>query len=265
MSEPFRFSGLVFRMLLALSFFVVAPGAAQQSPVDWDPARLQVTRAELEDLMTRYEAVAASSAYSGGVRTDARNKAARIRSRLEHGDFGVGDRIWLRVQGQIEIPDTLVVEPGPAVTLPNMGRISLEGVLRSELEAHMARELARYIQTPDVRTQSMIRLTVRGAVGTQGFHVFPSDMLLSDALMAAGGPAQTADWDKIHLERAGDRLLAEDEVTRALAEGRSLDQLGLQAGDILVVPQTRPSRVWPVVFRWSAIIVSTTLLGIRIF
>jgi hypothetical protein len=32
-----------------------------------------------------------------------------------------------------------------------------------------------------------------------------------------------------------------------------------------VVAEDQPSRVWPLVFRWTAIIVSTTLLGIRIF
>ncbi len=256
---------LLSRLLFLALLAVPAPLVGQQSPVEWDPARLQVTRPELEDLLQRYEAVAQSSAYSGGVREDARRSAARIRSRLEQGDFRVGDRIWLRVQGEAEIPDTVMVEPGPAITLPNIGRISLEGVLRSELEAHMTRELERFIQTPDVRTQSMIRLQVRGAVGTQGFHVFPSDMLLSDALMAAGGPAQSADWEDIHLERAGERILNPDEVTRALADGRSLDQLGLQAGDIVVVPEDTPSRVWPTVFRWTAIVASSLLLGIRLF
>lgn len=253
------------RLLFVALLAVPTQAGAQQSPVEWDPQRLQVTRAELQDLLDRYEAVAQSSAYSGGVREDARRSAARIRSRLEQGDFRVGDRVWLRVEGETEIPDTLMVEPGPAITLPNMGRISLQGVLRSELEEHMTRELQRFIQTPDVRTQSMIRLQVRGAVGNQGFHTFPSDILLSDALMAAGGPAQSADWEDIHLERAGERIMSPDEVTRALADGRSLDQLGLQAGDIVVVPEDRPSRVWPTVFRWTAIVASSLLLGIRLF
>jgi protein involved in polysaccharide export with SLBB domain len=146
-----------------------------------------------------------------------------------------------------------------------MGTISLAGVLRSELSEHMGRELTRYIQNPRVQTTSMIRLQVRGAVGNLGFHFFPSDMLLSDALMTAGGFSQAADLDDIVLERAGERLMDADDVTVALADGRSLDQLGLQAGDIVVVAEDRPSRVWPVVLRWTAIIVSTTLLGIRIF
>jgi protein involved in polysaccharide export with SLBB domain len=129
----------------------------------------------------------------------------------------------------------------------------------------MTRQLSRYIREPEVLTQSMIRLQIRGQVGTQGFHTFPSDMLLTDAIMAAGAPSQGADWDDLHLERAGERIMDPDEVTDALAEGRSLDQLGLQNGDILVVPEDRPSTIWPRVLRWGAIIASTTLLGIRIF
>lgn len=262
----------MLRVLLFAALLVGLPSAltptsahALQEGVVWDPARLHVTRAELEDLMARYEAVAQSSGYGGGMREDARRAAARIATRLQEGDFRVGDRIWLQVEGEAEVPDTLLVEPGPSVQLPNMGRIDLAGVLRSELQEHMTRELSRYIQNPEVRTQSTIRLQIRGAVGNQGFHVFPSDMLLSDAIMAAGGPSQAADWDDLHLERAGERIMDPDEVTVALADGRSLDHLGLQAGDILVVPEDRPSAIWPTVFRWTAIIASTTLLGIRIF
>lgn len=242
---------------------VVAPSKAQV-PTEWDPARLQVSRSELEDLLQQYEAVASSEGYSSGIRDQARRAATRLRERLQKGDFRVGDRIWLQVEGEPEIPDTLVVQPGPSIVLEDMGTISLEGVLRSELETYLTDQIGRYIQDPVVHTASMIRLSVEGAVGTPGFFTFPSDMLLSDVLMAAGGPRE-AKLDEIELKRGDETLMEDANVQTALQEGRSLDQLGLRAGDRIVVPQDQPSQIWPRVFRWSAIIASSLLLGIRLF
>jgi hypothetical protein len=251
--------------ILLLLGFAAEVAVAQQSPEDWDPARLQVTRPELEDLASRYEAIAASSAYSGGVRERARTAGARIRERLEQGDFDVGDRIALQIVGETEIPDTLLVEPGPSVDLPNMGRIELKGVLRSELQEHLIAEISRFVQNPQVRTAATIRLQFRGTGGTPGFHTFPSDLLLSDAIMQAGGLRGETDWDDFKLARGEEILMEGQDVEVALAEGRSLDHLGLQNGDIVEIPAATPSQIWPRVIRFGLIAVSSLLLGFRVF
>ena len=110
----------------------------------------------------------------------------------------------------------------------------------------------------------MIRMSVEGGVGNVGFYTFRSDMLLSDALMAAGG-LQSARLDKISLRRGNEVLAEGEEVQLALQQGRSLDQLNLRAGDRIVVPVQQASRIWPQVFRWGALIASTTLLGYRLY
>jgi hypothetical protein len=252
-------------IVLALVLGLPTTGSAQQSPEDWDPARLQVTRPELEDLASRYEAIAASSAYSGGVRGRARTAGERIRERLEAGDFDVGDRIALQITGESEVPDTVLVEPGPSINLPNMGRISLEGVLRSELQDHLVAEISRFVQNPQVRTSATIRLQFRGTGGQPGFHTFPSDLLLSDAIMQAGGLRGETDWDEFKLARGDEVLMEGEDVEVALADGRSLDHLGLQNGDIIEIPAERPSQIWPRVIRFGLIAASSLLLGFRVF
>jgi hypothetical protein len=252
--------------------------AGQQVPVDWDPARLQVTRAELEDLLNQYQSIIESAAYSEGIREQARRSARRIEHRLEEGDFRVGDRITLRIEGQPELispsidesvqslfPNTLIVEPGPAVIIEGMDPISLEGVLRSELQAHMTEELSRYIRDPEVSAQALIRLSVEEAVANPGFYTFRADMLLGDVLMAAGGPAEASNLEEIEIRRGEEVLMQDENVQEALAEGRSLDQLGLRAGDRIQVPAEEPNTWVPTVVRWGAIIVSTAVLGIRLF
>jgi protein involved in polysaccharide export with SLBB domain len=223
-------------------------------------------RAELEELHTRLEAAAASAAYIGGVRDRARRDAELIRDRLANGDFRLGDRIFLVVEGETDVPDSLTVENGPKITLPRMGQISLAGVLRSELEAHLTKELARYIHNPRVRATSLIRLSFLGGAGAVGFYTVPADMLLTEALMHAGGLAANADIDNMRIERSGVVLWEGEEIQTVLAEGRTLDQLNLRAGDQIVVPAQRVggSRLWQVT-RWVVPAAASVFFGVRIF
>ena len=236
--------------------------AAQAPPEAWDPGSLEVTRPELVALRDRYQQVVASSAYSGALKQLAEDDLARVSERLDQGDFRTGDRIILRVQGEETIPDTLVVEPGPAVTVPIMGRITLAGVLRSELQDHMRREVARFIQNPVVETRSLIRISVQGSVGRPGFYVLPADLLVGDVIMTAGGPTADADLSRLRVERGEDVLLEGQFLQAATVEGRSLDQLNLRAGDALVVPpQKRSGRIWLAVGRFALLLASSLLLG----
>lgn len=215
---------------------LAAQGAAWQ---EQKPHGLEMTRSELEALVERYEIAAASTGYSSELRQRARAEADLVRRRLAEGEFQVGDRIVLFVRGEQRWSDTLMVEPGRAVSLQDIGAISLQGILRSELEPHMHAELSRHVRDPVVRAESLIRLAVLGEVGRPGFTVLAASMLFEDAVMAVGGPTRTADLDRLRIER-GERILWEkNELRDALAAGRTLDQLGLQAGDRIVVPTKR--------------------------
>lgn len=82
--------------------------------------------------------------------------------------------------------------------------------------------------------------------------------------MAAGGPGQSADMDKITVRRGSETFLDRDEYQEAITQGQSLDQLGLRAGDEIVVPVSTGSW-WPQIIRWGVMIASVTLIGIRIY
>ena len=226
-------------------------------------SRLYLSRAELQTLEAEYVGVVASPGYSPTLREEAARSLERIRQRLAIGDFRVGDRIIVQVRG--EDLQEVAVEPGPAISFPMMGTISLEGVLRNELERHLTDELGRFIQNPSVRASSMIRVLVRGAVGRPGFYVVPATLLLGEVVMMAGGPAGVADLDNIRIER-GNRFILSPEVIRpAVVSGRSLDQLNLQAGDEIYVPLRSRSGLGSTLLRYGLIIISSTLLGVRIF
>ncbi len=240
-----RIYPLLARSLVAAGLLAAgtAPVAAQ-SGIRWDPRTTEMTRAQLTEIVQRLDEAAESPGYSSKVRDQAQREAEFIRSRLQTGDFQIGDRVVLWVQGQPQLSDTVAVQPGRVIVLPDIGEVSLAGVLRSELEQHLAQQIARYVRDANVRAHSLIRLAVLGQVGQQGFYVIPADAMIQDALMTAGGPISSADLDHMEIRR-GDRVVwAGDALQQAVTAGRTLDQLNLQAGDRIMVPEKKKGGIF---------------------
>jgi len=162
--------------------------------------------------------------------------------------FQAGDRILLRVEGDSALSDTFTVVTGPALRLPDIGEISLAGVPRSDLEAHLTRELGRFIKDPVVQARALIRVSVVGQVARPGFYAVPIDLVLPDALMLAGGATQAGRVDRMSIQRGTVSLWDGDKLQAAIARGATVDELGMQAGDRLQVPGQRdPESSWRIV------------------
>jgi ElaB/YqjD/DUF883 family membrane-anchored ribosome-binding protein len=229
-----KITAILSIVIVGLILGSVAPVAAQQTARVSNPEGLHLSRQDLQDLLAQLERTAESA--GGETRRHAQETAARIRQRLQEGDFRAGDRVLLEVRQEPDMTGEFTVEPGRTITLPGAGSISLAGVLRSELEAHLRTELARFLQNPIVTARSLIRLAVMGAVGNPGFFTFPASLLLEDVVMEAGGPTGNANLDRIRIERAGETVWGGGALQQAMREARTLDQLSLQAGDRIVVP-----------------------------
>ena len=226
----------------ALAFLVPALCSGQDL---LRPIRLESDRAELTGLLAQYDAVALSTAYSEVLRNEGRARADLIRERLRTGDFRAGDQIALLIEGRGDLQwDTLRVEPGPLIDVPTLGPILLQGVLRSELETHLDAEIGRFIQLPRVQARALIRVAFMG-VGQPGFHLMPAELPLSEAVMLAGGPGPGVDPGQIRIERGQDVLWSEEELLTPIAAGRTLNDLGLQAGDRIILREGSALGVQP--------------------
>ena len=241
-------------------------GQAQSRDAGATPASpgLRATRQVLQERAARLEEASASTKPSEAARADARRQAGAIRARLAAGDFAVGDRIWLVVQGEKELSDTFAVGPGRLLALPVIGDVPLEGVLRSELQEYLTRRLARNLRDPEVRAQAFVRLSIQGAVARPGYYAIPAEALLSDALMAAGGTTQDAQLPKLTIERAGKPIWEGPELQQAIAAGRTLDDAGLMAGDQYFVPPRGRGASVGEVLRFTVLILSipATIFGL---
>lgn len=211
-----------------------APPKMVMTTVPHDEAHAQATRAQLQALaiQTEQDATAASDA---SVRQQKQMQAATIRARLRDGDFEVGDRVLLAIRGDSLISDTVTVRAGRVIKLTNLPDISLQGVLRSELQDYLTTQLTRYIKRPDVETTSLVRVAVMGAVNKPGFYQLPADLALADAIMIAGGPTQGADVDRTQLKRGNDVLYSPQLLGQEVAKGATLDQLNIRPGDQILI------------------------------
>src|SRR6266496_243354 len=187
--------------------------------------------------------------------------ASVVAAQTRAATFQVGDRILLHVEGDSALSDTFTVVAGPALRLPLIGEIALAGVRRTDLEAHLSRELGRYIKDPVVQARALIRVSVVGEVIRPGFYAVPVDLVLPDALMLAGGATQSARVDRLRILRGNASLWSGTDLQAAIARGATLDELGIRAGDrIQVPPRGDPESKW----RVAGIIVTTLATAVTV-
>jgi len=235
---------LNLRILLPLALCLATGVGAQQADLV-DPRFLE-TREELQALLQELQQTAASTAYSSALRRRARDEAEIIERRLREGDFGVNDRIYLAVsvQGQAWFADTVRVEAGPVARLPEVGAVELGGILRSELREHMRAQLSRFLRDPQVDlAESFVRLTILGAVGGQGERYVPAQTTLGQALTQTG-LATSSDLEGTTISRNGQILWNMEAGADAIRQGRTLDQMSLQAGDEIQIPARPTGNQW---------------------
>lgn len=235
-----RGSARLLILLLAILPFSFAGDLEAQSRA-LDPSRADLSRDSLEAALSRLEAAARSRAYSAELRSQAASQAAAVRRRLSEGDFRVGDRILIAAEGQETLTDTFVVAPGSVIIVPGLGQVSLRGVLRSELDGHLTLQLSRFIRDPVVYAASFLRMSVIGEVGRPGYHLFPANTPLAEALMSIGGPTNEANTSKVRVDRGGIKLMEGEPLQQALNMGLTLSELGLRSGDQITIP-AKPGR-----------------------
>lgn len=180
-----------------------------------------------------------------------RAEAAVLRARLRDGDFRVGDAIVLNVVNVPQFSDTFPVRSGLVIQLPEVAPIPLSGVLRSELQPHLRRQIGRYVINPTVEAYSLVRVAVAGAVARPGFYEVRPDAPVSAAVMSAGGLAERGDATKISVRRAGRLIIPDAQLRSAVAIGATLDDLTIRPGDELRVGENA-RRDWAEVARTTA-------------
>lgn len=192
------------------------------------------TRKELRSRLQQLESLVESGA-NGEKASDARRRIEVIRRRLEEGDFQPGDVVRLSVRSDTALTGMFTVNSQRALELPTISDVELAGVLYSEADQVIREHLSQYLRDPNVRVEVTRRIAILGAVQNPGFYDLAPTTTLSDALMAAGGPAGNAKLEDIKLRRNGTNIL---EGRDPNLQRMTLAELGPSQDDQLVVPQS---------------------------
>ena len=236
--SPILIRSLLVSLILAIG--AISPMQGQVAPTM--DRRPQATRAELEATLVEIEKILASPAHGPEIKQQKQMEAAMIRHRLQEGDIQVGDQLQITLSvptspGATPINGPFTVGPNQMLILPDIPPIPMRGVLRSEVKDYLTDQLSKVFRDQTVLVTSTIRLTIVGGIGKPGFYQLPAETPLPDAIMAAGGPQDEKALEETTIRRANEELWGEEEVSNAIREGLTLDQLNLRAGDELVVGQ----------------------------
>lgn len=169
-----------------------------------------------------------------------RREADAIRTRLARGDFRPGDRLGVQLVADSARQFELVVRDSVRVDALPYGSFSLAGVLRSEAQPVVLRFYQRFFREPEVRVQPLLRLGVKGAVGKPGFYSVPPDVPLVDLVNSqAGGAGGNANVSRIEVQRGGRGVIDSKTYARAARDGLTPDELAVQSGDEVMVPEKK--------------------------
>jgi protein involved in polysaccharide export with SLBB domain len=247
--------------LLAGGGLAASTARAQSMPAAED-GRGYVTRDELEAYAARVEA-----ANARGATAQQRAEVTALRERLREGDFKVGDKIVLTAAASVSLPTDLAetlnathtVREGKVLRLGSLGDLSLQGVLRSELDSVVNARVARDLRNVTVRAEPLVQVTVTGPVQVPGFHSVAPDIAITDMLMGSARPLGNADLGKTVVRRSGEEIIGADSLATAIRNGATLDRIDFKSGDEFVVAERKqPRSVWQIVAQTVGIISGLT-------
>jgi len=225
------------RCWLAVAVFLTSVPGIKAECQTLPPAGLLSSRAELTAAAREAEVAAVTG--DPGKRTENAMVAAAIRQRLRDGDLQVGDRVVVSFISDAVHRDTVIVRSGRVLELTGIAVVPVAGVLRSELKERISTEVLKYVRAQRIEVTPLMRVGVLGAVARPGYFAFPSDILLTDAIMGAGGPTGVAAVERSIVRRRDQQFRSAGQTSDAIARGLTLDQFGLAAGDELVVGERR--------------------------
>ena len=149
--------------------------------------------------------------------------------------LGPGDVLDIVYFGREELSGEFPIDEAGEIQYPLAGKVRVEGLTGDEAAALLTERMTPFFNNPEISVIALIRVNVLGAVVRPGIYPLNPTYNIFDAIGSAGGPSREANFEEILLARGGDYYVIDTRETLQL--GRSLSQVGIQSGDIIVVPE----------------------------
>ncbi|MEP6766239.1 MAG: polysaccharide biosynthesis/export family protein [Gemmatimonadaceae bacterium] len=192
---------------------------------------------------------------------------ATIKDRLDNGDFHTGDLIVVTVTiPNLNPPkttvDTSTVRANNFISITELPDLSVKGVLKSEIQDKVTALAEKYIKEPKVRVNFTTRVMILGGVVKAGTYNISPDRQLTELVTTAGGGTPTAKLDQLEVKRGAKVILSLNDSKKALVTGKTLEQVGIQPGDEVTIPQRRTFN-WQVIVQFALLVSSLTFAAIQ--
>lgn len=153
--------------------------------------------------------------------------------------LGTGDEVRLQIWGSVDYTGSQTLDRNGVINLPKIGAVELAGVQVKDLEATLAKKIARVYKNFEVSAGlgklRGISVYVVGQANRPGTYNLTSLSTLVNAVFASGGPSPTGSMRAIELKRGGKTVVTFDLYDLIGRGDKSRDPL-LQPGDVVVIP-----------------------------
>jgi protein involved in polysaccharide export with SLBB domain len=160
--------------------------------------------------------------------------------------IGAGDELALRFTVDPDLDSAVVVGPDGRGVFPLIGSVSVAGMTADEADRALTEAYATVLRSPQVQalvtSYGSAQIYVGGEVREPGVKTIKGQISVTQAIMAAGGFAETARTGQVAVlrQRRGDlrpglRVVNIGKVLRAGSDG---GDVLLQPGDVVFVPRS---------------------------
>ena len=164
--------------------------------------------------------------------------------------LGKSDTVDINFTFSPDFNQSLTVQPDGFVALRGAGTLLAEGLTVPEMERAVAEAYRGFLHEPEVTVTlkdfDKPYFLASGEVARPGKYELRGDLTVSEAVAIAGGFTQQARHSQVVVFRRISAYVAESHVldVKKMLDGRDLNEdLHLQAGDFIYVPQSRISKI----------------------
>jgi polysaccharide export outer membrane protein len=161
--------------------------------------------------------------------------------------IGPGDSLQIYVWQNPDLSVTVPVRQDGKVSTPLVEDMLAAGKTASELARDIERVLSEYVRSPKVNifvlnaVSALSQVKVTGQVKTPEALPYHEGMTVLDAVLATGGLTEFAAGNRARVVRTVDGKQREIRIRldRLLEKGDMSQNIALQPGDVLLIPQSR--------------------------
>ena len=175
--------------------------------------------------------------------------------------FRPGRALQVTIWQEPELSGEYSIDSEGYVIMSLIGRIQVSRYTKDSLESYLTAEYSNYLRNPIIMIEPLIRVGVLGLVRFPGLFKVSPHSPLWDVVDLAGGPTSRANLKKFQVMRDG--KVVNSDLLGAFENGASLHNIGIESGDLVIVPSTRRRMEWRTVIALMSMAITTTFLIIN--